>query len=62
MKNINNYLNKIKNGIENLDIYKLQKIEDVIFNKIKKKKKFLFAVMVALPQSQIIFYVILTKV
>ena len=39
MKNINNYLNKIKNGIENLDIYKLQKIEDVIFNKIKKKKK-----------------------
>ena len=40
MKNINNYLNKIKNGIENLDIYKLQKIEDVIFNKIKKKKNF----------------------
>ena len=48
MKNINSYLNKIKNGIENLDIYKLQNIEDIIFNKIKKKK-FLFVVTEALP-------------
>ena len=39
MKHINNYLNKIKKGIENLDINKLKKIEDKIFTKIKENKK-----------------------
>ena len=39
MNHIESYLNKIKNAIENFDTLKLKKIEDVIFNKIKKKNK-----------------------
>ena len=39
MKHINNYLDKIKKGIENFDINKLKKIEDKIFTKIKENKK-----------------------
>ena len=39
MKNINNYLSYLKDGIKNLDLLKLQKIEDIIFKKIKENKK-----------------------
>ncbi len=39
MKNYKNYLSYLKNGIDKLDLSKLQKIENIIFNKIKKNKK-----------------------
>ena len=39
MQNIKNYLKTLKNGIGTLDISKLSKIEDIIFDKIKKNKK-----------------------
>ena len=39
MKNIKNYLKILKNGIDTLDISKLNKIENIIFEKIKKNKK-----------------------
>ncbi len=39
MKHIKNYLSTLKKGINALDIIKLQKIEEIIFNKIKKNKK-----------------------
>ena len=38
-KNYKNYLYYLKNGIDKLDLSKLQKIENIIFNKIKKNKK-----------------------
>ncbi len=39
MKNIKNYLNNIKKGIDTLNLLKLGKIEKVIFNAIKSNKK-----------------------
>ena len=39
MKNYKNYLSYLKNGIDKLDLSKLQRIENIIFNKIKKNKK-----------------------
>tara|TARA_Y100000590_G_scaffold467795_1_gene648007 strand:- start:1191 stop:1778 length:588 start_codon:yes stop_codon:yes gene_type:complete len=39
MKNIKNYLEILKKGIDTLDIKKLIKIENIIFDKIKKNKK-----------------------
>ena len=39
MKHIKNYLSTLKKGINALDFIKLQKIEEIIFNKIKKNKK-----------------------
>jgi len=39
MKNIKNYLNNIKKGIDELNLLKLGKIEKVIFNAIKSNKK-----------------------
>ena len=39
MKHIKNYLSTLKKGINALDVIKLQKIEEIIFNKIKKNKK-----------------------
>ena len=39
MKNIKNYLEILKKGIDTLDIKKLKKIENIIFDKIKKNKK-----------------------
>ena len=39
MKNIRNYLSFLKIGIEKLDLFKLQKIEDIIFKKIVENKK-----------------------
>ena len=38
-KNINNYINNLKIGIEKLNLLKLKKIEDIIFKKIKEDKK-----------------------
>ena len=37
MKNVKNYLNYLKIGIERLDLLKLQRIEDIIFKKDKRK-------------------------
>jgi len=39
MKNLKNYLKNIKNGIDTLDISKLIKIENILFDKIQKNKK-----------------------
>jgi len=39
MRNIKNYLKILKNGIDTLDISKLTKIENIIYDKIKKNKK-----------------------
>lgn len=39
MKNIKNYFNNIKKGIDTLNLLKLGKIEKVIFNAIKSNKK-----------------------
>jgi len=39
MKHIKNYLNILKNVVNTLDIARLQKIENIIFNKIKQNKK-----------------------
>ncbi|WP_435088564.1 SIS domain-containing protein [Candidatus Pelagibacter bacterium nBUS_29] len=39
MKNLKNYLKNIKNGINTLDISKLIKIENILFDKIQKNKK-----------------------
>ena len=39
MNNINNYINNLKIGIEKLDLLKLQKIENIIFKKIRENKK-----------------------
>ena len=39
MKHIKNYLKILKNGVNTLDVAKLQKIENIIFNKIKQNKK-----------------------
>jgi len=39
MKNLKNYLKNIKNGIDTLDISKLVKIENILFDKIQKNKK-----------------------
>jgi len=39
MKHIKNYLKILKNGVNTLDIAKLQKIENIIFSKIKQNKK-----------------------
>ena len=39
MNNIKNYLENLKFIIDNLDIIKLQKIEDIIFKKISKNNK-----------------------
>ena len=39
MQNIKNYLKILKNGIDTLDILKLNKIENILFEKIKKNKK-----------------------
>ena len=39
MKNIKNYINNLKISIEKIDLLKLQKIENIIFKKIKENKK-----------------------
>ena len=39
MKNLRNYLNYLKIGIEKLDLQKLQRIENIIFKKIRENKK-----------------------
>ena len=39
MKKFKNYLSNLKNVIDKLDLLKLQKIENIIFNKIKENKK-----------------------
>ena len=39
MNHIKNYLSTLKKGINDFDIVKLQKIEKIIFDKIKKDKK-----------------------
>lgn len=39
MKHIKNYLDILKNGINNLDLSKLSKIENIIFKKINDNKK-----------------------
>ena len=39
MKNFKNYLSFLKIGIEKLDLLKLQKIENIIFKKIRENKK-----------------------
>ena len=39
MKKFENYLSNLKNVIDKLDLLKLQKIENIIFNKIKENKK-----------------------
>jgi D-sedoheptulose 7-phosphate isomerase len=39
MKNLKNYLKNIKNGIDTLDISKLIKIENILFDKIQENKK-----------------------
>ena len=39
MKNLKNYLDYLKIGIEKLDLQKLQRIEDIIFKKIRENKK-----------------------
>jgi D-sedoheptulose 7-phosphate isomerase len=39
MKNLQNYLKNIKDGINTLDISKLIKIENILFDKIQKNKK-----------------------
>tara|TARA_B100001057_G_scaffold302056_1_gene302263 strand:- start:4707 stop:4901 length:195 start_codon:yes stop_codon:yes gene_type:complete len=61
MNNLKNYLNYLKIGIDKLDLLKLQKIENIIFKKIRENKKYLYVVMGVLRQLQIIFYVILIK-
>ena len=61
MKHIKNYLSTLKKGINALDVIKLQKIEEIIFNKIKKNKKYLYVEMVDPHLLLTIFYVISTK-
>ena len=39
MINYKNYLSYLKKGIDKIDLIKLQKIENIIFNKLKKNKK-----------------------
>jgi len=39
MKHIKNYLQILKNGVDTLNITKLQKMENIIFSKIKQNKK-----------------------
>ena len=39
MNNIKNYIKILKSGVNTLDIEKLSKIENIIFNKIKENKK-----------------------
>tara|TARA_B110000027_G_C16032412_1_gene261480 strand:+ start:158 stop:745 length:588 start_codon:yes stop_codon:yes gene_type:complete len=39
VKKFKNYLSNLKNVIDKLDLLKLQKIENIIFNKIKENKK-----------------------
>ena len=39
MNNLKNYLNYLKIGIDKLDLLKLQKIENIIFKKIRENKK-----------------------
>ena len=39
MKNITNYLSYLKSGINKLDLLKLQRIEDIIYKKIRDDKK-----------------------
>tara|TARA_Y100000816_G_scaffold182944_1_gene132494 strand:+ start:130 stop:714 length:585 start_codon:yes stop_codon:yes gene_type:complete len=39
MNNIKNYIKILKSGVNTLDIEKLSKIENIIFNKIKDNKK-----------------------
>ncbi len=39
MEHIKNYLKILKNGVDTLNITKLQKIENIIFSKIKQNKK-----------------------
>tara|TARA_B100001057_G_C22871767_1_gene959317 strand:+ start:17264 stop:17851 length:588 start_codon:yes stop_codon:yes gene_type:complete len=39
MKHIKNYLNILKKGVDTIDINKLYKIENIIFDKIKQNKK-----------------------
>ena len=39
MNHIKNYLGTLKKGINDFDVIKLQKIEEIIFDKIKKNKK-----------------------
>jgi len=55
------YINQQINLYQKLDINKINKIKNLIFNKIKKKL-FLLVVMEVRLQFLIIFYVILIKV
>ena len=58
----NDYINSYHNTFSLSLFKKIAMIEVLLLKKIKEKKKYLFVVMVDLPQYQIIFCVILIKV